>query len=76
MIDSIHGDVVQATAQPGLTIGGIAQRIGLPVHRVQYAVLSRGIKPSFRIGRMKVFDESQVKRIEAECRRIENGRRW
>jgi hypothetical protein len=46
-----------------MTIGDIARRLGAATHRVQYAVLSRGIKPAGRAGVLRLFDEDAVGRI-------------
>ena len=38
-----------------LTIGAIATRLGVPLHRVEYVIRSRGIPASGRAGRLRVF---------------------
>ena len=56
------------------SVGTIARRLCVPVHRVQYIVRSRGIKPKGRAGNTKVFDEPEITRIAEELRLIEETR--
>lgn len=58
----------QAPALP--TVGEIAQRLGVPVHRVVYVIESRGIEPAGWAGNSRVFDEPAVNRVASELRRI------
>jgi len=53
------------------TVGEIARRLGVPVHRVAYMLRSRGCHPVARAGNLRVFREQDVDRIEAEIRRID-----
>ena len=57
------------------TTGAIARRAGEPIHRVQYVVRTRHIKPVAVAGNLRVFSEAQVQRIESELRRIAADRR-
>jgi hypothetical protein len=52
------------------TIGGIGRRLNEPLHRVDYAIKSRGIRPSAVIGNARVFTEDDVARIAAALRDI------
>jgi len=45
-----------------LTIGEIA-RLGAPIHRVEYAVQSLGIRPPSRAGALRVFDDADLNTI-------------
>ena len=45
------------------TVGEIARRYGVPVHRVEYIVKSRGILPQARAGNLRVFADDQIERI-------------
>ena len=47
------------------TVGEIARKNGVPTHRVQYAILSLGIKPTGRAGVLRMFDADAVARISA-----------
>ena len=48
-----------------LTVGEIALRLNVPVHRVEYAVLAHDIPAVGRAGNARVFDDSALKRIKA-----------
>jgi len=56
------------------TVGEIARRLGVPVHRVEYVIRARAIAPCGRAGNARVFTEADVARIGAELRRIEMER--
>ena len=45
------------------TVGRIAEHLGVPVHRVQYVVQSRRIRPAARAARLRLFDREAVDRI-------------
>ena len=49
-----------------LTVGEIAKQLDCPVHRVDYIILSRNIKPVQLAGRFRVFDEEALERIRSE----------
>lgn len=49
-----------------LTVGEIAQRLGVPLHRVEYLIRSRGISPRSRAGQLRVFTEEDVLRLAEE----------
>jgi len=57
-----------------LTVGVIAQRLGVPLHRVLYVVRARSIKPVGWAGNSRVFAESDVQRIASELARIDRDR--
>jgi DNA-binding transcriptional MerR regulator len=52
-----------------LTVGELARRIGCPVHKVEYLLRSRNIKPAFRAGNARVFSETTLEFLRSE---IEN----
>ena len=52
------------------TVGEIARRLSVPLHRVEYVIRSRGISPTARAGNIRVFSESDVRRIGSELDRI------
>ena len=54
-----------------LTVGEIAKRLGVPLHRVLYVVRSRDIRPASRAGNVRVFAESDLMYIGSEIRRID-----
>jgi hypothetical protein len=53
------------------TIGAIARELGEPVHRVQYAVKTRGIEPEYMAGNLRVFGLDAVDRIADVLRQID-----
>lgn len=53
-----------------LTTGQIAERLKMPVHRVEYIIESRNIEPTNRVGNIRVFDEAAVKLIEKAAAKI------
>ena len=56
---------------PLATVGTIADRLGQPLHRIEYVIRSRCISPSGRAGNSRVFSEEGVKWIASELRRID-----
>ena len=54
------------------TIGAIANRLGEPVHRIEYIIKTRSIQPVGRAGNCRVFSEDDVAFIAAEIRRIDS----
>ncbi len=60
--------------QPLLTVGEIARRLGQPVHRIEYIILSRKIQPAGWAGHARVFADSDLGRIAGELRRIAEDR--
>jgi DNA-binding transcriptional MerR regulator len=53
------------------TVGEIARRYGVPVHRVEYVIRSRNIRPSGRAGNCRIFREEDVERIASHLRHID-----
>jgi hypothetical protein len=60
------------TSQVMLTVGEIARRLGEPVHRIEYILRTRDIRPSGIAGICRVYAEDDVERIAAELRRIDS----
>ena len=52
------------------TVGVIAELVGEPLHRIEYAIRSRGIKPRAVAGNARVFDAPAVDQIRAALRDI------
>jgi hypothetical protein len=42
------------------------ERLGQPVHRVEYVIRSRKIQPAGRAGSLRVLSEEQVTLLESE----------
>lgn len=57
-----------------ITPGVIADRLGQPLHRVEYVISARRIAPIARAGGIRVFSEQAVARIANELRRIDEDR--
>lgn len=55
------------------TVGVIAARLGISVHRVEYVIRARGIGPTGWAGNARVFSEADVLRIESELHRPDRG---
>jgi hypothetical protein len=56
-----------------LTLGELVRRIGCPIHRVNYIIRSRNIRPAQRAGRARIFSEKDAAFIQDEIRRIDRG---
>ena len=59
-----------STSQPMPTVGEISRRLGVPLHRVEYVLRTRNIRPSGIAGNCRVYADEDVERIAAELRRI------
>ena len=60
--------------ESALTVGEIARRLQVPLHRVAYVIRARGIEPVVRAGNARVFKEADVAHIAGEIRRIDEER--
>lgn len=49
-----------------LTVGEISRRVGCPVHRVDYFIRTRGIKPLEIAGRARVFGDDVLDLLRSE----------
>lgn len=56
------------------TLGSIAARYGVAVHRVMYVIRSRGIQPIGRAGNSWVYSEAAAQLIGHELTRIARER--
>jgi hypothetical protein len=56
------------------TIGQIASRLNEPLHRVEYAVKSRGIEPCAVAGNARIFEEDAIDHVAAALRDIDAKR--
>lgn len=63
---------VSAPTMP--TIGEIARRLGQPIHRIEYVIRARHIRPCGWAGNARVFPEDAVEAIAAELRRIADAK--
>ncbi len=55
------------------TVGQIASYLSVPLHRVEYLIRARGIKPAGWAGNARVFSDEAVRLIAAELRRDSDG---
>jgi hypothetical protein len=53
------------------TVGEIARQLGEPIHRIEYVLRTRDIRPSGVAGNCRVYAEEDVERIAAELQRID-----
>jgi DNA-binding transcriptional MerR regulator len=56
------------------TVGEIARRLGVPVHRVEYLIRFRNIRPAGRAGNCRIYTEADVTQIATELQQIEARR--
>lgn len=57
-----------------LTVGEIARRLDEEVHRIEYVIRSRNIRPVGWAGNARVFCDADLDRIASELRRIAEDR--
>ena len=57
-----------------LTVGEIARRLDQEVHRIEYVIRSRNIRPVGWAGHARVFRDADLDRIASELRRIAEDR--
>jgi hypothetical protein len=64
--------MVMASSVPVVpTVGEIARRVGVPIHRVEYVIRTRNIHPTGWAGNARVFTDAEVAYIASELRRID-----
>jgi len=56
------------------TVGRIAEKLGVPLHRVSYLITSRGIQPAAYAGRLRLFDREAVAIIRHELNAMDARR--
>ena len=57
-----------------LTVGEIARRLDQEIHRIEYVIRSRNIRPVGWAGHARVFRDADLDRIASELRRIAEDR--
>ncbi|MGE5611208.1 MAG: hypothetical protein ACM359_18305 [Bacillota bacterium] len=57
------------------TVGEIARRHNVPLHRVEYVIAARQIRPMGRAGNALVYSEKDVGLIGEELNRISSERK-
>jgi hypothetical protein len=66
--------MVRQTDSPFLTVGTIAGRLNEPIHRVEYAIRSRGIEPAGIAGNLRIFNEDAIEQVATALREIDSRR--
>jgi hypothetical protein len=61
---------MSATLARLITIGEIARRTGKDIHKIEYIIKTRGIRPLGLAGAARVYDEAAVEQVADELRRI------
>lgn len=56
------------------SVGQINKALGVEVHKILYAIRSRGIVPVGKVGSANAFDEAAVERIKTALEAIEAGK--
>ena len=62
------------TEAKALTVGEIARRLKCPIHRIEYVIDSRGLKPTAWAGHARIFSESDLQFIESVLHRMDADR--
>ena len=56
------------------TVGELARRAGVPVHRVTYVIETRGIEPIGRAVQARVFSQEAAEQVLRELQQINRSR--
>lgn len=48
-----------------ITAGTMAERLGVPIHKVQYILRTRQIEPAGKAGVLRVYSEEQLAEVAA-----------
>jgi DNA-binding transcriptional MerR regulator len=67
-------DAVQEPVPRLLTIGEIAERLGVSMHRLKYAIDQYKIVPDRRVGIIRVWSENKLPLIESALAKIAENR--
>lgn len=57
-----------------LTLGQVAERLNVSIHRVKYAIEQSRIAPTARVGILRVWSEQALPRIQTALNRIAASR--
>ena len=66
--------MADATTTEFVTVGQIAQRLGISLHQAKYAIETYRIKPRMRIGITRVWSEEDLPRIKSAVARVAANR--
>lgn len=56
------------------TPGVLAERLGVPLHRIQYLLRARNIEPTARAGRLRLYDRYALEMLRRELAAIDARR--
>jgi DNA-binding transcriptional MerR regulator len=56
------------------TVGEIARRLNVPIHRIEYVIRARRICAAGKAGNAYIYSDADVDRIASELRRLERDR--
>ena len=65
----------EAVPSDFLTLGQLAERLGVSSHRLKYPIYQYRVKPRFRIGITRVWSEDDLPRIRSALNRVASNRR-
>ncbi len=57
-----------------LTLGQLARRMRVSIHRIKYAVDQHRVEPAMRVGITRVWRPDQIPAIESALRRVASNR--
>ncbi len=58
-----------------LTLGRIAEQLGVAIHRVKYAIEQHHVEPRMRVGITRVWAEEDLPRIQLALNRVAANKR-
>ena len=58
-----------------LTVGQIADKLDVPLHRVTYVIRARAIEPAADAGQYRLFDQRALQQIQVELATISARRK-
>lgn len=58
-----------------LTVGDIARKLNCPIHRIQYLIASRNIKPIQYVGGYRVFSNDILEKLRDENKKQKSKRK-
>ena len=68
-------DTATRTEPTLFTLGQLAERLDVPIHRLKYTIDIHRIKPRFSIGITRVWAKEDVPRIESALAHVASNRK-
>ncbi len=56
-----------------MTLGTLAERLGIKIHRAEYLVRSRHVQPAGTAGRYRLFDGKTLEKLQRELKRAKSN---